>query len=181
MSGASFPSRARAATIQHGLLVSDRTARTAAGDAVSGRARARAGRTVLALTVMRIGFHTDAFNTRRKRLFQKCLAWAQTNRCALTSSACPDSTGKPGSTGWAISRTWRCTRTRPVAAKDGCIRGAILTGGCCFSLSGEDGPLRGVPYVMKAIAWAAQIGCPCVTRPTGYTNRRVLPTRNHWP
>jgi sugar phosphate isomerase/epimerase len=36
-----------------------------------------------------------------------------------------------------------------------------------FPLSGEEGPLRGVPYVMKAIAWAAQIGCPCVDTTDG--------------
>ena len=29
-----------------------------------------------------------------------------------------------------------------------------------FPLSGKDGPLRGVPYVMKAIAWADQVGSP---------------------
>ncbi len=36
-----------------------------------------------------------------------------------------------------------------------------------FPLSGEEGPLRGVPYVIKSIAWAAQIGCPCVDTTDG--------------
>jgi sugar phosphate isomerase/epimerase len=36
-----------------------------------------------------------------------------------------------------------------------------------FPLSGEDGPLRGVPYVMKSIAWAAQVGAPCVDTTDG--------------
>jgi sugar phosphate isomerase/epimerase len=36
-----------------------------------------------------------------------------------------------------------------------------------YPLSQADGPLRGVPYVMKAIAWAAQIGCPCVDTTDG--------------
>ena len=36
-----------------------------------------------------------------------------------------------------------------------------------FPLSGEEGPLRGVPYVQKAIAWAAQVGCPCVDTTDG--------------
>jgi len=36
-----------------------------------------------------------------------------------------------------------------------------------FPLSGEEGPLRGVPYVMKSIAWAAQIGCPCIDTTDG--------------
>jgi len=49
-----------------------------------------------------------------------------------------------------------------------------------FPLSGEDGPLRGVPYVMKAIAWAAQIGCPCVDttdglhQPEGLSDRESM-------
>ena len=36
-----------------------------------------------------------------------------------------------------------------------------------YPLSGKDGPLRGVPYVMKSIAWAAQAGCPCVDTTDG--------------
>jgi sugar phosphate isomerase/epimerase len=49
-----------------------------------------------------------------------------------------------------------------------------------FPLSGEEGPLRGVPYVMKAIAWAAQIGCPCVDTtdglhaPEGLSDREAM-------
>jgi sugar phosphate isomerase/epimerase len=49
-----------------------------------------------------------------------------------------------------------------------------------FPLSGEDGPLRGVPYVMKSIAWAAQIGCPCVDttdglhQPEGLSDRESM-------
>jgi inosose dehydratase len=44
-----------------------------------------------------------------------------------------------------------------------------------YPLSGEDGPLRGVPYVMKAIAWAAQIGCPCVDTTDGLHAPAGLP------
>jgi sugar phosphate isomerase/epimerase len=36
-----------------------------------------------------------------------------------------------------------------------------------YPLSGKDGPLRGVPYVMKSIAWAAQAGSPCVATTDG--------------
>jgi sugar phosphate isomerase/epimerase len=36
-----------------------------------------------------------------------------------------------------------------------------------YPLSGKDGPLRGVPYVMKAIQWARLIGCPCVDTTDG--------------
>ena len=36
-----------------------------------------------------------------------------------------------------------------------------------YPLSGKDGPLCGVPYVMKAIAWAAQAGSPRVDTTDG--------------
>ena len=36
-----------------------------------------------------------------------------------------------------------------------------------YPLSGKDGPLHGVPYVMKAIAWAAQVGSPRVDTTDG--------------
>ena len=49
-----------------------------------------------------------------------------------------------------------------------------------FPLSGLDGPLRGVPYVMKAIAWAALAGSPCVDTtdglhaPSGLTDEEAM-------
>jgi len=36
-----------------------------------------------------------------------------------------------------------------------------------YPLSGKDGPLRGVPYVMKSIQWANLVGCPCVDTTDG--------------
>ena len=36
-----------------------------------------------------------------------------------------------------------------------------------YPLSGKDGPIRGVPYVMHAIQWAAQTGCPRVDTTDG--------------
>jgi inosose dehydratase len=36
-----------------------------------------------------------------------------------------------------------------------------------YPLSGKDGPLRGVPYVMKSIQWAHLIGCSCVDTTDG--------------
>jgi sugar phosphate isomerase/epimerase len=49
-----------------------------------------------------------------------------------------------------------------------------------FPLSGKDGPLRGVPYVMKSIAWANLAGAPCVDttdgmhKPEGLTDPEAL-------
>jgi sugar phosphate isomerase/epimerase len=36
-----------------------------------------------------------------------------------------------------------------------------------YPLSGKDGPIRGVPYVMRSIQWAAQVGCPRVDTTDG--------------
>ena len=49
-----------------------------------------------------------------------------------------------------------------------------------YPLSGLDGPSIGVPYVQRAIAWAAQAGCPRVAttdglyKPEGLTDREAL-------
>jgi sugar phosphate isomerase/epimerase len=49
-----------------------------------------------------------------------------------------------------------------------------------FPLSGKDGPLRGVPYVMKSIRWAKLIGCSCVDttdgmrQPEGLTDEEAM-------
>jgi sugar phosphate isomerase/epimerase len=49
-----------------------------------------------------------------------------------------------------------------------------------YPLSGKDGPLRGVPYVLKAIRWANLIGCPFVDttdgmhKPEGLTDDQAM-------
>jgi len=49
-----------------------------------------------------------------------------------------------------------------------------------YPMSGEDGPSRGIPYVTKAVAWAAATGCPCVDttdglhRPEGFTDKEAM-------
>jgi sugar phosphate isomerase/epimerase len=49
-----------------------------------------------------------------------------------------------------------------------------------FPLSGKDGPLRGVPYVLKSIQWANLVGCPCVDttdgmhKPEGLTDSEAM-------
>jgi inosose dehydratase len=49
-----------------------------------------------------------------------------------------------------------------------------------YPLSGQDGPLRGVPYVMKSIQWAHLIGCPNVDttdgmhQPAGLTDAEAM-------
>ena len=53
------------------------------------------------------------------------------------------------------------------AAKNGKYEIQFSQVDAAFPLSGLDGPLRGVPYVMKAIAWADLAGSPCVDTTDG--------------
>ena len=49
-----------------------------------------------------------------------------------------------------------------------------------FPLSGKDGPLYGVPYVLKTLPWAKHAGCPCIAttdglhRPEGLSDGEAL-------
>jgi len=114
---------------------------------------------------MKISFHTDAFNSAYWS-FEKCLAWAQRNgvhhiECGLIDGV-----------SWIHGLGYQ-----PHVAlyeDPSLLRRKMDSYGVRFSqvdaaypLSNEDAPLRGVPYVMKSIAWAAQIGCPCVDTTDG--------------
>ena len=69
---------------------------------------------------------------------------------------------------WVTSRTWPSTKTPSCYAAKWTSFGVQFSQvDAAFPLSGEEGPLRGVPYVMKSIAWAAQLGCPCVDTTDG--------------
>lgn len=114
---------------------------------------------------MHISFHTDAFNSAYFS-FEKCLAWAQ--RYGVRFIEC----GLIDGVSWIHGLGYQ-----PHVAlyeDPALLRRKMESYGVRFSqvdaaypLSNEDGPLRGVPYVMKAIAWAAHIGCPCVDTTDG--------------
>lgn len=127
---------------------------------------------------MRIGFHTDAFNSAYWS-FEKCLAWAQKNKLHYIECGLIDGVSWIHGLGY---QPHVALYEDPLL-----LRRKMDSYGVQFSqvdaafpLSGEDGPLRGVPYVMKAIAWAAQIGCPCVDttdglhQPEGLTNAESM-------
>lgn len=115
--------------------------------------------------MMTLGFHTDAFNSAYWS-FDKCLAWAQRN--CVTRIEC----GLIDGVSWIHGLGYQphaALYEDPVL-----LRRKMDTFGVSFSqvdaaypLSGKDGPMRGVPYVLKSIAWAAQIGCPCVDTTDG--------------
>jgi sugar phosphate isomerase/epimerase len=114
---------------------------------------------------IKIGFHTDAFNSAYFN-FEKCLQWAQENGVHYIECGLIDGVS------WAQGLGYY-----PHVAlyeDPALLRRKMEMFGVQFSqvdaaypLSGKDGPLRGVPYVMKAIAWASQVGCPRVDTTDG--------------
>jgi sugar phosphate isomerase/epimerase len=127
---------------------------------------------------MNIGFHTDAFNSAYWS-FEKCLHWAQRHEVHWIECGLIDGVSWIHGLGY---QPHVALYEDPVL-----LRRKLDQYGVRFSqvdaaypLSGEDGPLRGVPYVMKSIAWAAQVGCPCVDTtdglhaPEGLSDREAL-------
>jgi sugar phosphate isomerase/epimerase len=114
---------------------------------------------------MRIGFHTDAFNSAYWS-FEKCLAWASSHRVRFIECGLIDGVSWIHGLGYqphvALYEDPKLLRRKMEG------HGVQFSQvDAAFPLSGLDGPLRGVPYVMKSIAWAAQIGCPCVDTTDG--------------
>lgn len=114
---------------------------------------------------MKIGFHTDAFNSAYFS-FEKCLRWANANGLHFIECGVIDGVS------WAHGLGYYphvALYEDPVL-----LRRKMEQYGVRFSqidaaypLSGKDGPVRGVGYVIRAIQWAAQIGCPCVDTTDG--------------
>src|SRR5512136_1858184 len=114
---------------------------------------------------MKIGFHTDAFNSSYKS-FEGCLQWAQKNGVHYIECGLIDGVSWIHGLGYqphvALYEDPALLR-RKMDKYD--VRFSQVD--AAFPLSGKDGPLRGVPYVMKSIAWARQIGCPSVDTTDG--------------
>ncbi len=114
---------------------------------------------------MKIGFHTDAFNTAYFS-FEKCLGWAQANgvhhiECGLIDGV-----------SWIHGLGYQphvALYEDPLLLKKKMTSYGVQFSqvDAAYPLSGKDGPLRGVPYVMKSIQWAHLIGCPCVDTTDG--------------
>jgi sugar phosphate isomerase/epimerase len=127
---------------------------------------------------MNIGFHTDAFNSAYWS-FEKCLQWAQDHGVRWIECGLIDGVSWIHGLGY---QPHVALYEDPVLLRRRMDHYGVRFSqvDAAFPLSGEDGPLRGVPYVMKAIAWAAQIGCPCVDTtdglhaPEGLSDREAL-------
>ncbi|MGA2865890.1 MAG: sugar phosphate isomerase/epimerase [Verrucomicrobiota bacterium] len=127
---------------------------------------------------MRIGFHTDAFNSAYWS-FDQCLAWGQQHGLHYTECGLIDGVSWIHGLGY---QPHVALYEDPVLLRRKLDRHGVEFSqvDAAFPLSGEEGPLRGVPYVMKAIAWAAQLGCPCVDttdglhQPAGLSDKESL-------
>jgi inosose dehydratase len=114
---------------------------------------------------MRIGFHTDAFNSAYWS-FEKCLQWAQKNSVRYIECGLIDGVSWIHGLGYQphVALYEDPVLLRKKMEKYGVQFSQV---DAAYPLSGPDGPIRGVPYVLKSIAWAAQIGCPCVDTTDG--------------
>jgi len=114
---------------------------------------------------MKIGFHTDAFNSSYKS-FEGCLQWAQQNGVHYIECGLIDGVSWIHGLGYqphvALYEDPELLRRK--MERYG-VRFSQVD--AAFPLSGKEGPLRGVPYVMKSIAWAKLAGCTHVDTTDG--------------
>jgi sugar phosphate isomerase/epimerase len=115
--------------------------------------------------MMTLGFHTDAFNSAYWS-FDKCLEWAQRNGVRQIECGLIDGVSWIHGLGY---QPHVALYEDPVLLRRKMDRHGVRFSqvDAAFPLSGEDGPLRGVPYVLKSIAWASQLGCRCVDTTDG--------------
>lgn len=114
---------------------------------------------------MKIGFHTDAFNSSYWK-FEQCLEWAQKNDVHFIECGVIDGASWIHGLGY---QPHVALHEDPLL-----LRRKMETYGVRFSqidaaypLSGSDGPLYGVPYVLKAIPWAKHAGCERIATTDG--------------
>jgi len=127
---------------------------------------------------MKIGFHTDAFNSAYFS-FEKCLEWAKKNQVHYIECGLIDGVSWIHGLGYqphvALYEDPMLLRR-----KMDCFGVRFSQVDAAYPLSGQDGPLRGVPYVMKSLQWANLIGCPCVDttdgmhQPEGLTDAEAM-------
>ena len=115
---------------------------------------------------MKIGFHTDAFNTSFKN-FEFCLEWAKKNDVHKIECGVIDGVSWIHGLGYqphvALYEDPLMLRNKMKAQYD--IEFSQID--AAFPLSGKDGPVYGVPYVLKSIPWAKHAGCPCIATTDG--------------
>ncbi|MCL2304248.1 MAG: sugar phosphate isomerase/epimerase [Planctomycetaceae bacterium] len=115
---------------------------------------------------MKISFHTDAFSS-VFWTFEKCLQWAQENDVHYAECGLMDGIS------WMHGLGYWPHLSLPVDDPEILRRKMEKYGvklsqiDAAFPLSGKDGPLFGVPYVLNAIRYAKLVGCPRVCTTDG--------------
>ncbi len=114
---------------------------------------------------MKIGFHTDAFNTSFKS-FEFCLEWAQRNEVHAIECGLIDGVSWIHGLGY---QPHVALYEDPLMLKNKMSTYGVRFSqvDAAFPLSGKDGPLYGVPYVLKTLPWAKHAGCPCIATTDG--------------
>lgn len=128
---------------------------------------------------MKIGFHTDAFNT-SFRSFEACLQWAQRNDVHYIECGLIDGVSWIHGLGYQphVALYEDPLMLKNKMAETYGVRFSQVD--AAFPLSGKDGPYYGVPYVLKTLPWAKLAGCPCVAttdglhRPEGLSDAEAM-------
>ncbi len=128
---------------------------------------------------MKIGFHTDAFNTSFKN-FEFALQWAQKNDVHYIECGVIDGVSWIHGLGYqphvALYEDPLMLKIK-MAEKYGVKFSQI---DAAYPLSGKDGPHYGTPYVLKSIPWAKHAGCPRIAvtdglhKPEGMTDEESM-------
>ncbi|MCL2104314.1 MAG: sugar phosphate isomerase/epimerase [Kiritimatiellaeota bacterium] len=128
---------------------------------------------------MKIGFHTDAFNT-SFRSFEACLEWAQRNDVHFIECGLIDGVSWIHGLGYqphvALYEDPLMLKNR--MAETYGVRFSQVD--AAFPLSGREGPCYGVPYVLKTLQWAKLAGAPCIAttdglhRPEGMSDAEAM-------
>lgn len=114
---------------------------------------------------MQVSFHTDAFNSVAWN-FEKCLQWAQRNQVPLIECGFIDGVSWIHGLGYFphLASTDDPVPLRKKLDKYGVHLSQI---DAAYPLSGKDGPIYGIPYVLNVLKYAKLVGCPRVCTTDG--------------
>jgi sugar phosphate isomerase/epimerase len=115
--------------------------------------------------IMKISFHTDAFNSSYWN-FEQCLQWAQKNDVHHIECGVIDGVSWIHGLGY---QPHVALYEDPVLLRRKMEKYSVQFSqvDAAFPLSGKDGPLYGVPYVLKTIPWAKHAGCERIATTDG--------------
>ena len=128
---------------------------------------------------MKIGFHTDAFNTSFKN-FEFALQWAQKNDVHYIEPGLIDGVSWIHGLGY---QPHVALYEDPLLLKNKMAEKYNVQFSqvdAAYPLSGKDGPHYGTPYVLKTIPWAKHAGCPNIAitdgllKPEGLTDKEAM-------